>query len=91
MKPKKIIDSLDEYEQDLEDNFEKLINYTPEEEKIKIAELVKAAKVHNAERTRLSLDVSTSELMVIKHKASKRGMSYQAYINLIIHENAASA
>ncbi len=54
MKPKKIIDSLDEYEQDLEDNFEQLVDYTPEEEKIKIAELVKAAKSYNAKEQDLA-------------------------------------
>jgi len=92
MNKQKIVDSyeLDEYEQDLEDHFELLIDYPPEEEKRKIAELVEVAKNHNAERTKLSLEVSTSELMV-KQKAFKKGISYKKYLNLMIHNDAASA
>ena len=93
MKKQKIIDpyELDEYEQDLEDNLELLISYSPEEEKIKIAELVEMAKAHNAERTRFNMDVSTNELTIIKYKASKKGMSYKEYLNQMIHNDAASA
>ena len=37
---------LDEYEQDLEDNFEKRIKLPPDEEKKRIKMLVEAAKEH---------------------------------------------
>lgn len=95
MKKKRIKDpydvELDEYEQDLEDNFELLVSYSPEEEKIKIAELVKMAKAYNKEKTNLSIDISTNDLAVMKYKAAKKGITLHKYISLIFHENAASA
>lgn len=93
MKKQKMIDpyELDEYEQELEDEFELLTNYSPEEEKRKIAELVEMAKVHNEERTTLNMDVSTNDLAIMKYKAAKKGIPLQKYINLIFHQNAASS
>ena len=81
---------LDEYEQELEDNFELQESYSPEETKRKIAELVDIAKSHVEERTHVDLSMPTRDLDIVKYRASKLGISYKEIINMIVHKYAAS-
>ncbi|MEK6733726.1 MAG: hypothetical protein AABY27_01300 [Pseudomonadota bacterium] len=81
---------LDEYEQELEYNFELQGSYPPEETKRKIAELVDVAKSHVEARTHIGLDMPTRDLDIVKYRASKLGISYKEIINMVVHKYASS-
>ena len=82
MKKQKIIDpydvELDEYEQDIEDNFDKHIELEPEKKQKMIAELVEAAKNYNKGSSRIS--IPNPYFNQLKAKAAQLGISYRAYI-----------
>ena len=79
---------LDEYEQELEDNFELCKRLEPAEEKAMIEKLVSAAKNHLAVKKSVTLRVAPRDLEVMRLKASRLGIPYQTYINMVIHKDA---
>ncbi|MFM8453451.1 MAG: CopG family antitoxin [Gammaproteobacteria bacterium] len=81
---KKII--LDAYEQEIEDNFEKFTD--PKNKKELMQEIVSAAKNHVKNKKPITLRVSANDIEIIKLKASKLGLPYQTYINMLIHKDA---
>jgi predicted DNA binding CopG/RHH family protein len=83
-KKRKIV--LDSYEQDIEDNFEKTTSLPSI--KSEMTKIMSAAKAHVLRRKSITLRVSEMDLEAIKIKASKKGLPYQTYLNMIIHENA---
>jgi predicted DNA binding CopG/RHH family protein len=79
---------LDAYERDILKNFgkgKKLKN----EKKIKTM-LVQAAKNYVSERKSITIRVQNSDIEAMKLKASKMGIPYQTYINILIHKDAVS-
>ena len=79
---------LDEYEQDLENNLELCTKLNPTDEKLEIEKLVAAAKNHVKTKKSITLRVSPYDLEVMRLKASKLGIPYQTYINMVIHKDA---
>jgi len=75
---------LDKYEQDIEDNFEKhhIIN-----DQDHMRQLKKAAIEHQKKQP-ITIHIANNDLEAIKVKASKKGMEYQTYINMVIHKAA---
>lgn len=75
---------LDQYEQDIEDNFERhrIIN-----DKDYMSQLRKAAIEHQKKQS-ITIRITNNDLDKIKLKASKKGMEYQSYINMVIHKAA---
>ncbi len=81
---KKIV--LDEYEQSIEDDLE---NYVPAENMEEMMrKMTIAAKEHLNAKKPITLRVPQTDLEVIKIKASKMGVSYQTYLNIMIHRDA---
>lgn len=83
---KKIV--LDEYEQDIEDNFE-LLNSVPNMAE-EIARIQNAAATHVKRKKSITLRVHEMDLEAMRIKASKLGIPYQTYINMLIHKDASS-
>ena len=80
--------SLDPYEQDIEDNFEHLQSLTNlEKEK---AMLKEAASNHVKRKKSITIRISEIDLESMQIKASKLGIPYQTYINMLIHKDAIS-
>ncbi len=79
---------LDKYEQDIEDNYEKLKPVKNEGALIK--KMQQAAKVHLQNKKPITIRVSMHDVEIIKIKASKKGIPYQTYINMLIHRDASS-
>lgn len=79
---------LDSYEQDIEDNFEKQIVISNVE--AEIAKFKKVAASHVQRKKSITLRVNEMDLEAVKLKASKTGVPYQTYINMIIHKDATS-
>ncbi len=73
---------LDQYEQDIEDNFERhpIIN-----DKDYMNQLRKAAIEHQKKQS-ITIRITNNDLDSIKLKASKKGIEYQTYINMIINK-----
>jgi predicted DNA binding CopG/RHH family protein len=79
---------LDSYEQDIEDNFERLQSITNlEKEK---AMLKETAKNHVKRKKSITIRISEIDLEAMQIKASKLGIPYQTYINMLIHKDAVS-
>lgn len=76
---------LDSYEQDIEDNFEKHQKF---DDKNEIALLRKAAKAHLNNKRSITIRVAEHDIEAIKIKASKHGLPYQTYLNMLIHTDA---
>ncbi|HJD55588.1 MAG TPA: hypothetical protein LFW21_02890 [Rickettsia endosymbiont of Pyrocoelia pectoralis] len=76
---------LDDYEQDIEDNFEK-------QQKIGnpalIALFQKSAKAHLNKKRSVTIRIAEHDIEAIKIKASKHGLPYQTYLNMLIHSDA---
>ncbi len=81
-------DNLDLYEQDLEDNFGRL-PVTSNKNKL-INQLQDAAKKHLQDKKPITIRVSAHDIEIIKIKASKCGIPYQTYLNMLIHKDATS-
>lgn len=77
--------TLDAYEQDIDENFDKHVS---RQKKIKFMEEV--AKSHVKNRRPITLRVAVTDIEAIKVKASKCGLPYQTYLNMIIHRDATS-
>lgn len=79
---------LDAYEQDIEDNYESL---TPVKDQKKLIDsLVAAAKQHTQAKKPVTIRLSVHDIEAMKIKASKYGLPYQSYINMLIHKDATS-
>ena len=76
---------LDSYEQDIVDNFEKHQKF---DDKNEIALLRKAAKAHLNNKRSITIRVAEHDIEAIKIKASKHGLPYQTYLNMLIHSDA---
>lgn len=76
---------LDPYEQDIEDNFEKQQKI---DDPALIALLQKAAKAHLNNKRPITIRVAEHDIEAIKIKASKHGLPYQTYLNMLIHSDA---
>lgn len=79
---------LDEYEQELEDNLELCTRLDPASETTMVEKLVYAAKNHEAAKKSITLRVPPRDLEVMRLKASRLGIPYQTYINMVIHKDA---
>lgn len=80
--------NLDSYEQDLEDNFEHL-PITSNKNKL-MNQFQEAAKKHLQDKKPITIRVSAHDIEIIKIKASKCGVPYQTYLNMLIHKDATS-
>lgn len=81
---KKIV--LDELEKDIDSNFDKLKtikNSSSELDKLKVA-----AKEHLKAKKSTTIRISEGDLEMMRVKASKLGILYQTYINILIHKDA---
>ncbi len=81
---------LDKYEQEIEDNLFTGPPMPPEEEKKLKEELMAAARTHvkNRKNSRLiTLQIYKDELKAVKSKASKQGLPYDVYINMLIRKD----
>jgi len=89
-KPKKpsVYDGLDPYEQEIEDTMEQT-RLVPNQEALK-RKLVTAAKVYLSKKKPITLRLSVHDIAVMKLKASKLGVPYQTYINMVIHRDTQS-
>ena len=76
---------IDEYEQFIEDNLEKG-KAVSDEKKLK-GLVVAAAQKHMQAKKSITIRVSCQDIEVIKIKASKLGVPYQTYINMLIHKD----
>lgn len=77
---------LDAYEQDIEDNFE----FQESTNDPHVFEAFKqAAERHVKKKRPITLRVAEYDLEAMKIKASKLGIPYQTYINILIHQDAA--
>lgn len=77
---------LDDFEQDIENNFEslrQLDNLEPEMQLIK-----RAAFEHTKRKKSITLRIHETDLEAMRLKASKLGIPYQTYINMLIHKDA---
>lgn len=80
---------LDEYEQDIEDNFvDTGVSINTHARKKQLEE---AAKLHVTSRKSITIRVPERDLNRIKFKAQKQALPYQTYINSLIHKDAMSA
>lgn len=79
---------LDEYEQELEDNLEICTRLDSAEEKAMVEKLISAAKNHESTKKSITLRVPPRDLEVMRLKASRLGIPYQTYINMVIHKDA---
>ena len=75
---------LDPYEQDIEDNYRK-------QHKINgpalIALFQKPAKAHLNKKQSVTIRIAEHDIEAIKIKASKHGLPYQTYLNMLIHSD----
>lgn len=77
---------LDAYEREIEKNLEKA---KPAKNQKKLRKsLMEAAKNYVAERQSITIRVQKSDIEAMKSKASKMGVPYQTYINILIHQDA---
>ena len=77
---------LDNYEKDIDDNFfnqESIAN-----SKIQIDSFKQSAIKHLKTKRPVTIRIANNDLEAIKIKASKSGVAYQTYINMIIHKEA---
>jgi predicted DNA binding CopG/RHH family protein len=79
---------LDAYEQDIEEHFENLPKTS--NKGALINKLQSAAKEYLQDKKPITIRVSVHDIEAIKIKASKAGVPYQTYINMLIHKEATS-
>ena len=76
---------LDNYEQEIEDGFS-------DAKSIKNAEnldiLKSSAAKHSKSKKSITIRIANHDLEAIKIKASKLGLAYQTYINMLLHQDA---
>jgi predicted DNA binding CopG/RHH family protein len=83
---KKII--LDNFEQDIENNLESLSSVSNLKEEMLL--IKKAAINHIKRKKSITLRISEMDLEAMKIKASRLGVPYQTYINILVHKDATS-
>lgn len=76
---------LDQYEQEIEDNFE---NQSSVKNSNDLKLFQNAAKIHLKRKYPITIRVAEQDIETIKIKASKLGLAYQTYINMLIHKDA---
>ena len=86
---KKTKTKLTSYERDLEKNITK--SKSAKNQKSLKQSLVKAAESYLSERKPVTIRLLASDIESMKIKASKMGIPYQTYINIIIHRDAVAA
>lgn len=80
--------NLDKYERSIEANYEKLRRVKNMDAEIK--KISSAAKSHIRRKKSITLRINESDLEMMRVKASKLGVPYQTYINILIHKDASS-
>lgn len=76
---------LDAYEQDLENDFELMQPINNLEKEVIL--LQQAAKDYAKIKKPVTIRINIADLQAIQLKASKLGIPYQTYINMLIHKN----
>lgn len=79
---------LDKYEQELELHLEHCKKIDNEKAIKKQLEI--AAKKYLAEKKQITIEMSRHDVEAVKIKASKLGIPYQTYINMLIHRDTLS-
>ena len=79
---------LDGFEQDIEDKFESLRPISNMEAEMQM--MKNAALAHARKKKSITLRVREIDLETMRIKASKLGVPYQTYINMLIHKDAIS-
>ncbi len=79
---------LDAFEQDIEDNFGSLNTISDMKAEMEI--MKNAALIHSRRKKSITLRVHEIDLETMRIKASKLGIPYQTYINMLIHKDAIS-
>ena len=72
---------LDRYEQEIEDNFEKMVPVSNEERK-RIESIIEKARKNIS----ISLRINNYDLSKIKENAEKNGLPYQTLITNVLHK-----
>lgn len=81
--------NLDNYEKDIDDNFSQQKSIG--DIKIQIERFKQSATKHLKTKRPVTIRIANNDLEAIKLKASKSGVAYQTYINMIIHKEAIKA
>ena len=76
---------LDKYEQEIEDSFD---NQESVKTNLLIDDFKTSAAKHLKNKKSITIRVANHDLDAIKIKASKMGLAYQTYINMLIHQAA---
>jgi predicted DNA binding CopG/RHH family protein len=76
---------LDKYEQELENNFDSQQSLKNIEQ---LENLKKSAIKHQKSKKVITIRIANYDLEAIKIKASKLGLAYQTYINMLLHQEA---
>jgi len=79
---------LDKYEKELDLHLEHC--HRIDNERIIKKQLEIAAKKYLADKKRITIEMSRHDIEAIKIKASKLGIPYQTYINILIHKDTLS-
>ena len=79
---------LDKYEQELELHLEHCQKIDNEKTMKKQLEI--AAKKYLAEKKQITIEMSRHDIEAVKIKASRLGIPYQTYINMLIHRDTVS-
>jgi predicted DNA binding CopG/RHH family protein len=77
---------LDDYEQDIENFVEKSVVVKGLQQELALIQ--SAAKQHLTRKKSITIRVHEMDLEAIKMIASKNGVPYQTYLNIIIHREA---
>lgn len=77
---------LDEYEQDIENNIDALKDIENLEDRL--LKLGLASKEYLQNKQSITIRVNEKDLEAMRIKASKIGVPYQTYINMLIHKDA---
>jgi predicted DNA binding CopG/RHH family protein len=84
IKPENI--KLDDYEQEIEDNFDHLKAYFNDKKKEKMQIYQQAAKNYLKKDKRITIRVYSSDLERLKMLAAGEGLPYQTYITSMLHK-----
>ena len=77
--------NLDKYEQEIEDGFQDSQSIKNDKE----LEIFKnAAAKHSKSKKSITIRIASHDLEAIKIKASRSGLPYQTYINMLLHQEA---
>ena len=76
---------LDKYEQEIEDGFNDAKSIKDNKQ---LDILKSAAAKHSKSKKSITIRIANHDLEAIKIKASKLGLAYQTYINMLLHQAA---